>query len=149
MPDDKRLPPPLPPRPIVPEPFVDLTETPEPQSIRMRSTPPSGSLLLRREVERLSEDPKDAEIRDLRMTNVLYRERLAAVQASMPNTSPSLTPEAPKSRAVVAGKAALNVGKYTAVIVGVLGLAVQVASLWRPDLVGPLQTLLKLFGVPQ
>jgi hypothetical protein len=48
----------------------------------------------------------------------------------------------------VAGKAALNVGKYTAVIVGVLGLAVQVASLWRPDLVGPLQTLLKLFGVP-
>jgi hypothetical protein len=67
----------------------------------------------------------------------------------MPNTAPSLTPEAPKSRAVVAGKAALNVGKYTAVIVGVLGLAVQVASLWRPDLVGPLQTLLKLFGVPQ
>lgn len=127
---------------------MDLTETPEPQSIRMRSTPPSGSLLLRREVERLSEDPKDAEIRDLRMTNVLYRERLAAVQASMPNTAPSLTPEAPKSRAAIAGKLTLNLGKYTALVVGVLGIAAQIAHIWRPDLEGPLQTLLKWVGQP-
>ncbi len=111
----------------------------------MRSTPPSGSVLLSREVEQMSEDPRDQMIRDLRLTNILYREKLTA--ANMPNTSPSPIPEAPKSRAVLAAGAAMNIGKYTALAVGVLGLAVQVASIWRPDLVGPLQNLLKLFGV--
>ncbi len=153
MPDDKPFPPPLPPRPLVREPFAKvksdppqpLGDTPAPESMRMRSTPPSGSVLLSREVEQMSEDPRDQMIRDLRLTNILYREKLTA--ANMPNTSPSPIPEPPKSRAVMAAGAAMNVGKYTALAVGVLGLAVQVASIWRPDLVGPLQNLLKLFGV--
>ena len=122
-----------------------LHMTPAPEAHRMRSTPPSGSLMLARQMERLSEDPKDEMIRELRQTIVLYRERLTALQT---NTAPSLVPEAPKSRAVAASKAALNVGKYTAVVIGVLGLAMQVAAIWRPDLVGPLQSLLRLFWVP-
>ena len=68
--------------------------------------------------------------------------------SSLTTPSPVPTVEPPKSRALIAGKAALNVGKYTAIIVGVLGLAMQAAAIWRPDLVGPLQSLLRLFGVP-
>ncbi len=141
---DKPRPPPLPPRPIVPEPFVDLTETPEPQSTRMRSTPPSGSLLLRREVERLSEDPKDAEIRDLRMTNVLYRERLAAVQASMPNTAPSAAP-APLTLRTMTKRELAKVGGKWATVIAVAALALPViAKRWPAyaDLVAFVQSLL-------
>ncbi len=154
MPDDRKLPPPLPPRPIVPEPFVDLTETPEPQSIRMRSTPPSGSLLLRREVERLSEDPKDATIRELRIIIGHQRQALIDGQpAPMPNTVPSPIPDAaPKSRAAVvaagAGKVGFNLGKYTTLVVGALGLADVVVGLWFPQYKGPLATIKGALGIP-
>lgn len=37
-------------------------------------------------------------------------------------------------------------GKYSAVAIGLLGLVVQVASIWRPDLQGPLTELLHLIG---
>lgn len=36
--------------------------------------------------------------------------------------------------------------KYTAIATGVVGLALQVASAFRPDLVSPLQTLMNLLG---
>lgn len=38
--------------------------------------------------------------------------------------------------------------KYTAIATGVVGLALQIASAFRPDLVSPLQTLLSLLGGP-
>ena len=122
-----------------------LHMTPAPEAHRMRSTPPEGMPLPRRHAEQSHSSPLEDTIRELRLTNVLLREKLTAAVSL---TTPLPVSEPPKSRAIVAGRAALNVGKYTAVIVGVLGLAMQVAALWRPDLVGPLQSLLRLFGVP-
>ncbi len=148
MPGDK--PPPLPPRQPYPKAKSDppLDMTPAPDARRMRSTPPSGSLLLAREVERLNEDPRDEVIRELRQTIVLYRERLTTLQTAMPNTSPSLTPEAPKSRAQVVGKVGFNLGKYGTHIVGILALADVVVGLWLPEYKGPLASLKSLLGIP-
>lgn len=56
-----------------------------------------------------------------------------------------LAPRGDKPRTSVAAHA-VNLGKYSAVVVGLLGVAVQVASIWRPDLKGPLTELVKMFG---
>lgn len=45
-----------------------------------------------------------------------------------------------------AGTTAVQVTKYSAITLGVLGALAQIASAFRPDLQGPLQTLIKLVG---
>lgn len=147
------FPPPLPPRPLVGEPFPKaksepppLDTTPAPDAQRMRSTPPSGSLLLSDIATQLPpDDPRDALIRDLQLTVRLYREKLTEAH---PNTAPSPVPSPPRSRAAVAGKLSLNLGKYTTLAVGVLGLADVVVGLWFPEYLGPLGLLKRALGVP-
>jgi hypothetical protein len=116
----------------VPEPFRDLTETPAPESIRMRSTPPSGSLLLRREVELMSSDPRDDVI----------REKLAA--QTMPNTSPSAAP-APLTLRTMTKRELAKVGGKWATVIAVAALVLPViAKRWPAyaDLVAFVQSLL-------
>lgn len=73
-------------------------------------------------------------IRGLRAELVFHRQALAA----------AVTP-APRAKA---GALALtgNVAKWGAVAVGVLGVASQIAAMFRPDLVGPIQTVIQLIG---
>lgn len=84
-------------------------------------------------------------------TAQLLRRELALTRESLPTvptvSGPAVS-EPPKSRAAAGAKLTLNVGKYTALVVGALGIAAQIAHIWRPDLEGPLQTVLKLFGAP-
>jgi hypothetical protein len=123
------------------EPFP-LADDP-PNAFRMRSTPPSGSLLLNREVEQMSEDPREQTIRDLRQTIVLYRERLTALSATQ---SPVPSDAPPKSKAMAVAGSAWNATKVLGVVTLLLTLAGQLAAIYRPGLVGPLQALLDALG---
>lgn len=122
-----------------------LDTTPAPDARRSHSTPPSGSLLLSHLVDQLSDDPRDQLIKDQRLTIQLYQERLTALQR---NAQPSPIPAPPRSRAAVAGKVSLNLGKYTTLAIGVLGLADVVVGLWFPEYVGPLGMVKRVLGVP-
>jgi hypothetical protein len=138
-PRPEAFPPPLP-GSLQGEPFPPARD-PE---FRMRSTPPSGSLLLNREVEQLStEDQRDQIIRELRQTLVLYREKLADAAVS-PSPVPVTAP--PMSKRQAAGQAVVALGKWSTIVMGVLGLAATVAHQFRPDLEGPIQFLIKLLG---
>ena len=160
MPGDK--PPPLPPREAPRQPYPKaksdppplpvlhpLHDTPPPHARRTLSTPPEGMPLPRRNAEPSQSSPLEDTIRDLRMTNLLLRERLTAVSSL---TSPSVEPgpSAPKSKAQIAvavgGKLGLSLGKYTTLVTGVLGLVDVIVALWFPDYVGPLRALLQLLG---
>jgi hypothetical protein len=133
-PRPRTQPPPLPPslRPAPEEPFLDLTDE-QPDTVRTRrdeETPPPLPLT-------------EATARALRRDLLLLRETLP----TLPSAPPPVT-LAPPSKARQAGNLVVGVGKYAAVVAGVLGLAVQVATIWRPDLVGPLQMLQRLLGGP-
>jgi len=58
----------------------------------------------------------------------------------------ALSPDVRPSMAVKAGKATLSFGKYTAIALGVLGVAGQIAAQLKPGLVGPIQIALQLLG---
>jgi len=106
-PRTEAFPPPLP--GAYTEPFP-LARDPE---FRMRSTPPSGSLLLNREVEQLSaEDQRDQIIRELRQTLVLLREKTAA-QAVAPEVSTRSTPAPVSLRTMTKRELAKVGGKWT------------------------------------
>lgn len=151
-------PPPLPPRPLVDEPFPKaksdpplqhlhpLHDTPPPDARRRtHSTPPDGMPLPRRNQEVSQSGPLEDTIRELRLTNVLLREKLTAVSSL---TSPSPVPGPPKSRAAVAGKVGINLGKYGTLVFGVLGLADVVVGLWFPEYLGPLGMVKRVIGIP-
>jgi hypothetical protein len=143
--------PPKPPRPrpeAFPPPLPGAYTEPFPPArdpeFRMRSTPPSGSLLLNKEVEQLNrEDPRDDTIREMRAVNVILREKLAAM-AVAPSPVPVSAP--PLSKRQAAGQAVVALGKWSTIVMGVLGLAATVAHQFRPDLEGPIQFLIKLLG---
>jgi hypothetical protein len=106
-------------------------------------------------VDQVCEDPRDQVIRDLRLINDLYREKLTL--ATLSSTDPSAVPEAPpseapKSRARVAGAVVgtvgFHLGKYTTYVVGVLGIADVVVGLWWPEYKGPLGQMKSLLGIP-
>lgn len=150
-------PPPVPSLPLSREPFPpadserppplpgQLDVTPPPDARRSNSTPPSGSLLLSHLAEQLSDDPREQLIKDQALTIKLYQQRVTELSR---NAAPSPVPQPPRSRAAVAGKASLNLGKYTTLIFGVLGLADVVVGLWFPEYVGPLGMLKRALGVP-
>ena len=151
----------MPPRPLVREPFPkvksdpppplspapsSLGDTPPPDAERrMRSTPPSGSLMLSHLVDGLTEDPREQLIKDQQLTIKLYQQRVTELSR---NSKPSPAPLPPRSRAVVAGKFGLNLGKYGTLVVGVLGLADVVVGLWFPEYLGPLGMVKKALGMP-
>lgn len=101
---------------------------------------------MNREVEQLStEDQRDQIIRELRQTLVLLREKNAA-QAVAPDPTPTRSTPAPVSKRQAAGQAVVALGKWSTIVMGVLGLAATVAHQFRPDLEGPIQFLIKLLG---
>lgn len=164
---DPKKPPPLPPRPVPgwaksfqQEPFPPapksepppgqpqvLADTPAPDARRTNSTPPSGSLMLSHLVDQLSEDPREQLIKDQALTIKLYQQRVTEL-SQMPNTAPSPVPTPPRSKAIAAGKVGLNIGKYTALVSGVLALADVIVGLWFPQYSGPLTMLKSLVGIP-
>ncbi len=125
----RKQPPPLPPRPLTPEPFVNLVADPAPDTVRTRrdEMPPPE----------LEEPPLTrGEAYSLRKEIILLREALPTKRDTL----------SPPSKRQQAAKAVSDVARWTAIAIGVLGVATQVAAMFRPDLVGPLQTLLKLLG---
>lgn len=123
----RKQPPPLPPRPLVPEPFVLLNADPAPDTVRTRRDE-----MLPPEPLPLSEE-----------TGYLLRRELVLLREALPPTRDTLSPPSKRQQAT---KAMSDVAKWTTIAIGVLGVATQVAAMFRPDLVGPLQTLLKLLG---
>lgn len=137
MPDGK-LPPPLPPRPFTPNPFRDVREE---EQLRSADTPPERPVpqpTLREVVDALN-----AHRRDL----VALSGRLDAQQPPAGPSVVSIPPDSPpKSKAMVVASAAGALGKWTTIVMGVLGLAATVAHQFRPDLEGPIQFFIKLLG---
>jgi hypothetical protein len=132
----RKQPPPLPPRPLTPEPFALLTADPAPDTVRTRRDEMPPPQLLQNPGE-LEEPPLTrGEAYSLRREIILLREAL-------PPTRDTLSPPSKRQQAA---KAVSDVARWTAIAIGVLGVATQVAAMFRPDLVGPLQTLLKLLG---
>jgi len=77
----------------------------------MRSTPPDGTPLPRRNAEQSHSSPLEDTIRDLRLTNVLLREKLTAVTSL---TTPSPPPPTPVSlRTMTKREIAKLGGKWT------------------------------------
>lgn len=76
-------------------------------------------------------------------TGYLLRQELVLLREALPTRPESLSPPSKRQQAT---RALLDVGKYTAIVAGVLGLVTEVARIWRPDLVGPLETLRRLLG---
>ena len=74
-------------------------------------------------------------IRGLREDLVLFRELLAKAPPSTP--PPALPPAAPLSSQLTLGNAA----KWFFLANGVLECGVQIAAIFKPELVGPLQAL--------
>lgn len=135
-------PPPLPPQLLrsIEHPFRDLT-VPLTLEERAADTERSGP--------RRDEIPPPALDMLTETTAQLLRRELALTRETLPTlpamASPSLPPP---SKARQATSAVVALGKYTAIATGIIGLAVQIATIWRPDLVGPLQVLGKLLGSP-
>jgi hypothetical protein len=61
-----------------------------------------------------------------------------------PDVGASLTPRPRPSLAVQAAVKGGSVGKYLLIVIGALGVAAQVAALFKPNIVGPIQTLIQL-----
>lgn len=125
MPDDKKLPPPLPPRPLVPEPFLPAVDEPAPVSVRLRNTPPDGTPLPRRNAEQSHTGPLEDTIRELRLTNVLLREKLTA---SVSLTTPSPVPIAPVSLRTMTKRELAKVGGKWTILLTVAALALPIAA---------------------
>lgn len=72
----------------------------------------------------------------------LLNERLR----NLPAPSSSQPPPLPQTKRQAAAQVVGNAAKWTTIAVGVLGIAAQIASQFKPGLVGPLQTLIQLLG---
>lgn len=132
---DPSQPPPLPLRVLPPrpqEPFVDLTADPQPDTVRTSGRvpemlPPPSALT------------SPIEHRDL---VAALRQALAQAEGQAPVSS--VPP--PLSRRQVAARWTGKAAQWVTLAVGVLGIAAQVAAIFRPDLVGPIQTVIQLLG---
>lgn len=134
---DLRTKPPRPP-PLPREPFAPVRD--------LRDTQP---LPLGRPAPEIEQEPPPTGpyelaylIRGLRHDLVLLREEIGSLTPPQAPAVP-LTP-VPPSKRQAAALAVGNVAKYTTLAVGVLGLAAQVAAMFKPGLVGPIQTLIEL-----
>lgn len=114
----------LPPKPPPLPPF--LPSDPPLEPFRVADTPPSGTLV------------------------GLPRPALGESDAEAPGPGPQemarLIRGLRQDRRQAATRAVSDVAKYTTLAVGVLGIAAQVASQFKPGLVGPIQTLIQLLG---
>lgn len=128
---DPTRPPPLPPRPLAPEPFVLVDRDAE--------TPPSG-------VPRVAppEDPPLPNVLDIISA---LRQDIVLLRESLPPHGPSLVPtDPPPSKRQVAVRAVGKGSQWLMIAIGVLGVAAQIAHIYRPDLEGPIQVAIKLLG---
>jgi len=132
-----------PPRVLTDDGLRQLADTPPPNARRSSSTPPEGMPLPQRHVEQSSSGPLEDIIREQRIIIAHQRERMLELTTS-PSQSP--IPSPPRSRAVVAGKVTLNIGKYATLFTGALGLVDVAVGIWWPDYVGPLRVLLQMLG---
>jgi hypothetical protein len=69
---------------------------------------------------------------------------LAAASVALTRAAEPVAGQARPSLAVQAAKATSGFGKYGLMALGALGLAAQIAAVYRPGLVGPLQTLIQM-----
>jgi hypothetical protein len=116
------FPPPLP-GSLQGEPFPPARDLPAPE-FRMRSTPPSGSLLLNKEILRPSEEnPQEQIIRELRQTIVLLREKMAAA-----DVAPSPIPPAPVSLRTMTKRELAKVGSQWTLLLGLLAVLLPIAA---------------------
>lgn len=145
------------PPPLPPEPFR-LGDTPPsgtptlvglPRPALPPLPPPAASSL---DISGDTPGPKDVQrhIEGLRAELVYFREWLpqqlaAAAQSGQTAPAVPLTP-VPPSRKQAAVQVVGVLGKWTTIVMGVLGLAATVAHQFRPDLEGPIQFLIKLLG---
>ena len=96
---------------------------------------------LRLEVEALSKLITDPPPEVLRVP------RLPSPESLVPPSTPTVATPAPSSRPSMAAKAAKDAGKFgraLMVATGVLTIAGQIASLWRPEYTGPIEQALRL-----
>jgi hypothetical protein len=90
-----KLPPPLPPRPIVPEPFLPAkSEPPAVDRDRDRDTPRSGGVPV------YDPDPRDQIIRDMQAQLALLREQLDTTSSPPPTRPSERVRRAQKAKAV-------------------------------------------------
>lgn len=69
---------------------------------------------------------------------------LAAAGVVIASASQPVAAQPRPSLAVQAAKSTAGFGKYGLMVLGALGLAAQIAAVYRPGLVGPLQTLIQM-----
>lgn len=82
------------------------------------------------------------------------RQELIILRESLPPTAPTVlvTPSTPpppskgKVAAQVAGKVVGRGSQWLAIAIGALGIAGQIAHIYRPDIEGPIQMAIKLLG---
>jgi hypothetical protein len=132
---DEIRPPPLPPSfpaPAPKEPFP-----PAPSVAVVNQVSAIGQLVSRK----LNEHNNAAEAR----FDLFHRE-LALLRQQTPggSTNDTMPSPAPTSLPKAIAGHTVNVAKWGTLAIGVLGIAAQVAKLWRPSLVAPLDQLLDL-----
>ena len=133
MPDDKRLPPPLPPRPIVPEPFRRVDSAPPLAVDRNAVTPPSGGVPI------YDPDPRDGMIREMQQTIALLREQLD----QGPDTPAPVTRPSVRARKAQAAKL---LGKWVGLLALLPLVGAGVAKKW-PEYSGIVDLVLQLVGL--
>jgi len=96
--------------------------------------------------------PRAAPPEDRPLPNVLdiigaLRQDIVLLRESLPPHGPSLVPtDPPPSKGKVAVRAVGKGGQWLMIAIGALGVAAQVAHIYRPDLEGPIQVAIKLLG---
>jgi hypothetical protein len=129
MADDQMRPPPLPPR----EPYP-----PAPSVASAQQVSEIGKLVVRKLDDHAAR--VDSRLNAFHQELALVRQQ-GASNNSTNDTMPSPAPDSlPKA---IAGHT-VSVAKWGTLAIGVLGIAAQVAKVWRPSLVAPLDQLLDL-----
>lgn len=147
--------------PDLPKPPRTPPAPPPEEPFRVADTPPSGSPTLvglprpappplpsalgadsdlpgPREMARL--------IRGLRQDLVVFRDALPQLLQSVQASPPVPLTPVPPSRKKAATQVVTNAAKWTTIVVGVLGIAAQIAAQFKPGLVGPIQTVIQMLG---
>ncbi|HEU4580912.1 MAG TPA: hypothetical protein VFS67_21785 [Polyangiaceae bacterium] len=131
MADPPPRPPPLPPRPLAAEPF--------PRVDRDAETPRSG-------VPRVV-PPEPAPLPNVLDLIAALRQDVVLLRESLPPHGPSFVPtDPPPSKGQVAARAVGKGSQWLMIAIGALGVAAQIAHIYRPDLEGPIQVAIKLLG---
>lgn len=80
----------------------------------------------------------------------LVQQGLVSIQSVPPPSAPAPSAAPPRpSMAVQAAKTSVKAGQYVLIALGALGVAAQVAAIFQPGLVAPIQTLIDLLKLLQ